>query len=187
MVCGIDYGSKMAGTTSICYIKAGVVKIERSAKKQDADAMIQAFCQRERPELIALDAPLSLPGVYTAKEGFQDYFYRVCDKELKAMSPMFLGGLTARAIKLKAMLSEIKIIEAYPVFRAKALELHKFGYRGKTPEIKAILNKLGGVFATAEILSSHDMDALLCLEIGQRFLQNKTQRSGLVEEGVIYY
>lgn len=187
MICGIDYGSKMAGTTSICYVKEGVVKIERSAKKQDADAMIQAFCERELPELIALDAPLSLPGVYSAKDGFRDYFYRACDKELKAMSPMFLGGLTARAMKLKSVLSEVNIIEAYPVFRAKTLELHEFGYRGQTPDIKAMLKKLGGVFTTAEILSSHDMDALLCLEIGQRFLKNETNKAGVVEEGVIHY
>ena len=98
MIIGVDYGSKLAGTTVIAYNMGDGIRLERSKKNQDADQMIIDFVAEYNPQVIGIDAPLSLPGVYTGLVGFEDYHYRACDKALKAMSPMFLGGLTARAM-----------------------------------------------------------------------------------------
>ena len=82
----------------------------------DADAFIHSEAIHLKPRMIFIDAPLSLPGIYWLGNGFRDHFFRQCDKEMNAMSPMFLGGLTARAMRLKAELKSTgcKIIETYP-------------------------------------------------------------------------
>lgn len=87
---GIDYGSKLAGTTAICYQEGDALTIIQSEKKQDADRFINDTVESLKPEQIFIDAPLSLPAAYFGNG--DDYFYRDCDRQLKAMSPMFLGG-----------------------------------------------------------------------------------------------
>ena len=101
---GIDYGSKMAGTTVIAYLKSGKLHFAQSQKKKDADLFVENWVAQHQPRAIFLDAPLSLPGVYTEPEAYDDYFYRAGDRLLRAMSPMFLGGLTARAMRLSRRL-----------------------------------------------------------------------------------
>ncbi len=184
-VCGIDYGSKLAGTTSISYLKDGKVELIRSEKKSDADKMIISFCKEFEPELVALDAPLSLPGIYTQIPNCEDYFYRKSDKELQAMSPMFLGGLTARAMKLKSQICSI-VIESYPAKRASELELSRFDYKKKNADYEGMLNVLDFDLKD-EIRSSHDFDALLCLEIAIRYSKGQASYSGDENEGLIYY
>ena len=95
---GIDYGAKLAGTTAICFEQSGQLKIWQSEKKKDADKFVQESIKQLQPTTVFIDAPLSLPLAYFG-EG-ENYFYRECDKILKGMSPMFLGGLTARAMRL---------------------------------------------------------------------------------------
>ena len=97
---GIDYGSKLAGTTCIAWMKEGQLKIIQSAKNQDADEWIITQLDNESIDQIFMDAPLSLPPAFHDPLS-DEFFYRAADRELKAMSPMFLGGLTARAMRLK--------------------------------------------------------------------------------------
>ena len=110
MLVGIDYGSKLAGTTVLAYTEGEEIKILQSQKKQDADQFILNFLKISSPELVGIDAPLSLPGAFRALNN--EFFYREADKELNAMSPMFLGGLTARAMKLSASIP-IRMVEVY--------------------------------------------------------------------------
>jgi predicted nuclease with RNAse H fold len=103
-IVGIDYGAKLAGTTVAAWNENGSLHWKCSGKKQDADKWLEEKLLQLRPDLIFMDAPLSLPGVYSGQG--TDYFYREGDRALGAMSPMFLGGLTARAMQLKANLTE---------------------------------------------------------------------------------
>lgn len=191
MIAGIDYGSKMAGTTVIAFEQNGLVKLISSKKNQDADQMILNFVAEHQPDLIGLDAPLSLPGVYTGLAGCSDYFYRACDKALKAMSPMFLGGLTARAMKLRsAILSTTEFIEVYPGMAAKGLELKQFFYKKKEAQYGVMLNRLLPEleFKTPiEINTSHEFDALLALYITKKYRNGSANEAGDAIEGVIYY
>jgi len=187
---GVDYGSKMAGTTVVAIAEYGRVKFHASAKKQDADQMILDLAKGHQPELIAIDAPLSLPGVYQSKAAFDNYFYRACDRELNAMSPMFLGGLTARAMKLAAQLPDTKFIEAYPVYSGNLLGLKEWGYRSKSAQMEGLaeeLTKLTGWEVDSKDLSSHHIDAVLALYIAHRFITGKAESAGKPEEGLIYY
>lgn len=193
-VWGIDFGSKLAGTTVVAYAVGGQLHFKTSAKKQDADEMIRQLAWEHRPALIGIDAPLSLPGVYTAKPGFDDHFYRLCDKETKAMSPMFLGGLTARAMKLAGILQAhgTELIEVYPVYTGTELGLKAYGYRSKTPDLGKITDALtahSGLSLGADSykLTGHHIDAWLALITTRNYQQGKAQQAGAAAEGLIYY
>ena len=189
---GIDYGSKMAGTTVVAYLEKNQLKLMVSEKKKDADQMILKAVAALKPDLIAIDAPLSLPGVYTGLEGCHDHFYRQCDRETRAMSPMFLGGLTARAIKLKSQVPDVQFIEAYPVKTGKDRGLEKYNFRTKTAKyseiLKAIIKLTGWDIDYADAsVTGHHIDAALALYTAHRFRANEAQCLGDPFEGLIYY
>lgn len=187
---GIDYGSKLAGTTVIAYAIDGSLITIQSAKNKDADAFIIKEIEKINTTKVYLDAPLSLPLAYYDKG--DNYFYRACDKELKAMSPMFLGGLTARAMKLKSQLQalDIDVIECYP----KALVHHH-------PDLKAVYLKknLSGLkvfirelenyfpFSLPAIKNWHQVDAVLAWWSGYREQNNESITIGNPHEGLIVY
>jgi predicted nuclease with RNAse H fold len=183
---GIDYGSKTAGTTAICFNRNDTLFIQQSIKNKDADKFILDFAEKFTPEYIFIDAPLSLPGIYFKKG--DDYFYRQCDREVNAMSPMFLGGLTARAIRIKDLLSsaQIKIKEVYPAGLVKILTIDNEPYKAKDTEpfwekIKRYLPL--PVLETP--VNWHQVDAVLAWLSGYRFYNNENVEIGNPEEGVI--
>jgi predicted nuclease with RNAse H fold len=169
MIAGIDYGSKLVGTTVIAWAEGSVIRFLQSTKKQDADKMVLDWAAQYTPEFIMLDAPLSLPGVYRQMPGYSDYFYRVGDKLLGAMSPMFLGGLTARAMKLKDTLAQsgIEVFECYPkaVCKEENLFEHyaKSGKEAPGPFIALAVNYMNLHIDPMPELSWHHADALLAL------------------------
>ncbi len=62
---GIDYGSKLAGTTALAYLSpTGVAIPLQSTAKKDADAFILQHLESLPPHQVFIDAPLSLPGKY---------------------------------------------------------------------------------------------------------------------------
>jgi predicted nuclease with RNAse H fold len=194
VIVGIDYGSKMAGTTAICYLKEDRLSFSISQKNQDADQFIVDFITQLPSKVgIYLDAPLSLPGVYRGLPSFQDYFYRESDKAVKAMSPMFLGGLTARAMKLTTQLEAMghSVFEAYPGAFARNLDLKKQGYKGAKEEIPKVLERLQESYQVlilpTDLPSWHEVDALIAFLIGCSHQEGKATVVGNVEEGVIYY
>jgi len=194
MIAGIDYGSKRAGTTAVCLGDLSSFRLLTSSRKDsDADKWLQELLQQYQPAHVFLDAPLSLPLVYKGKGNEQaDYFYRRCDRELRAMSPLFLGGLTARAMLLAAWAANQKIqfIEVYPGGLAKLLELA--GYKQSTEYIK---NSTDGLDMELQMLGHeksppcknwHEVDAVLAYISGVRFYRKLGQAVGDPREGVIY-
>lgn len=183
---GIDYGSKLAGTTVICFQENEKICFEQSAKKQDADAFISAFIELKKPRQIFIDAPLSLPAAYFGKG--EDYFYRVCDKETRAMSPMFLGGLTARAMKLRAKNGQVEFVETYPAYLTKHIlgleELYLKKEKLNRMVVEKIRKKYKLIFLT-EPSNWHQFDALCCWISGLRNIRAEAQIIGQIDEGQI--
>ncbi|MFY0592785.1 hypothetical protein [Roseivirga sp.] len=190
---GIDYGSKLAGTTVIAYEIGEAVHLMKSKKGEDADKMIWDFVTEHQVKVVGLDAPLSLPGVYSNDSEYDDYFYRSCDKELKAMSPMFLGGLTARAMKLKNALESayLKMYEVYPAKVALELGLKAYGYKTKTADYNQILSILNDcnlkLSKETTIETPHDLDGILALYVAKRIGTSSDNSVGKPKEGLIYY
>jgi len=189
-IIGIDYGSKLAGTTVIARAENSTVQFAQSQKKKDADQFILDQLESEAPTLIFLDAPLSLPGAYFGRG--TDYFYRSADRALKAMSPMFLGGLTARAMRLKQVLIDRghQVIEAYPGGLARQIGLPQDQYKKQKVHLPAILElittQIPIKFVKTELITWHHLDALLACWTGWRYHEGTAQRFGEQEEGEIW-
>lgn len=184
---GIDFGAKLAGTTAIAYNQEQELHLEQSRKGEDADAWLLKRIQEIHPVVVILDAPLSLPGVYQGKGS--DYFYRQCDRELQAMSPMFLGGLTARAMKLNATLNH-RLLEGYPSAFVRFRQGGKWIEAYKQKDQGLFLQKAPGFqsgFKCSEPQNRHQTDALICFCIALHYYRRTHFSVGDPAEGQIIY
>ena len=183
---GIDFGARSAGNTVVCVREKGLFRFHRSAKDSDGDAWLRSLIDELRPAGIYIDAPLSLPGVYTGRG--HDHFFRAADRQAGGMSPMFLGGLTARAMALASAWKSagIAVHEAYP----SALVRHAWENLGIRPGASIPASKLrlmaGMVLVPPpEPADRHEADAWLCWVVGHRHQRGEAKVFGTMEEGVI--
>jgi len=183
---GIDYGSKLAGTTAICYNQKGKLIVINSVKKKDSDLFISEAIAKLKPSAIYLDAPLSIPGAFHGQGS--NFHYRACDKETSAMSPMFLGGLTARAMSLRQQHSQYAFHECYPsyfireVVKAKAL----YNKKEQVPNDQILAVIQDHLEYEIPVLESyHQLDAVICWLSGIRHIKNQHLVLGDEREGVI--
>ena len=189
MHAGIDFGAKLAGTTAICYSSNNTLKFLQCSKNKDADKFIYEFVSLKHPQQLFIDAPLSLPGKYTGNG--TDYFYRKADKDLNAMSPMFLGGLTARAIKLTDIFSLEGIIckETYPAALSSFILQETEKYKkdsASLPELAEKLNKILPCPFAVIPKNWHQFDSALCWLSGYRVITGQASEFGDPEEGMVY-
>jgi len=191
-VVGIDYGSKLAGTTVLAIFDESTKRtlLRQSSKKQDADAFVLSILREHPADIVGIDAPLSLPGIYKELEGNHDFHYRAADRQAKAMSPMFLGGLTARAMKLASEI-QATTIEVYPKLSAERYQLQEQGYKGDTeaiaPCLMTLVERTELPFDGLSIENWHQFDALLALDIAWRYHNNLADHYGDAKEGKLYF
>ncbi len=189
---GIDFGKKFSGNTIICEKYEDQLEFIRAGKNQNADEFILQTINKRNPRLIFIDAPLSLPGVYRDNSTYNDFFYRLSDRQLGAMSPMFLGGVAARAIRLKYYIEQkgTEIKETYPKTLAKQFKLKECGYRLDKKNIERcseILDQTSLIeIDKKQIITWHHFDALLALLSAVRYNLGLHFTYGDKEEGLIY-
>lgn len=193
-IVGIDYGSKLAGTTVACFVgESGALEFRASAKGRDADKFLEIFLKNFSPQKVFIDAPLSLPGVYRKLEGFSDFFYRQADRELRAMSPMFLGGLTARAMQLqqKLYLNNMQFIETYPAAWVRKCAPDALGYKTEniSPEQFLLKNidNMPFIIRDGSVVNWHHADAAIALICGLRAENQQHIQVGDEREGRIVF
>lgn len=192
LIAGVDFGSKLAGTTVLAIAQSPLVLLA-SQKGEDADDFLLRHLSASETRHLFFDAPLSLPGVYTQQPNCQDYMYRKGDRVLGAMSPMFLGGLTARAMRLRAQLEPlgINMYEAYPAAQAERLGLKPLGYKKIPAAIPDILLRIAeeigpGTPLPHSVPTWHAVDALLALVTGLRWANGLAEFVGDPDEGGIW-
>lgn len=193
MIIGIDFGAKKAGTTVIARMfEHNRVDLFACKKGEDADDFILNFIENNEDIWLAyIDAPLSLPKIYCDEKKGESFFYRKADQLTGAMSPMFLGGLTARAMKVAKALEKlgVKSVETYPSKLAEVLQLKEHDYKGSLNSIPLLCDKFKKIssfeFDEAEIKSWHHFDALLCLYSAKRHEMQAAMIFGNEEEGMI--
>lgn len=193
MTIGIDFGAKTSGTTVIARLcEINKVDFYAAAKGENADDFILDYIDKNQDIWqVYIDAPLSLPNVYRNPEKGDDYFFRCADRMTGAMSPMFLGGLTARAMTIAKKLSEkkIKVIETYPAKLAKVLNLPTDRYKKDQchlAELSQFIKEESGFdFDVSEVKNWHYFDALLCLYSAKRNEMQSAMVFGEESEGVI--
>lgn len=191
---GIDYGSKLSGNTVIAVLQEHQVMFLDIAPKVDADMFIRNAIGHFKPELVFMDAPLSIPAVYTNTPGFNNYHYRVADIETKAMSPMFLGGLVARAMELKGEMEQmgIEVFETYPRLMANRFNLKEIGYKSSRSALRECALQIKEClkepikFTSGDIATWNHLDALLALMSAMSFRAGDYHVYGDPEEGLIY-
>ena len=180
---GIDYGAKLAGTTAACWENREGLQIRISRKKEDADRFLEMLIRELAVTDLFIDAPLSLPGAYYDRS--EDYFFREADLQLNAMSPMFLGGLTARAMKLRADLPGNRFYETYPRQLVRSLGIEEFYKK----DLKMFMRELSGhiPLPVPEFDNNwHKVDSLLAWFSGYRFREGMSVCYGTPEEGRVW-
>lgn len=145
---GMDLAGKDTNETGFCVIEFTGKDIKVTTKSLLDDREILRETEKTNPDIIAIDAPLSLPS---------SGYYRDSDSLLRqrgfnALSPMLPGmkTLALRGIMLSKILSQNhKVIEVFPLATEKALGLSK-----------------------DRVANAHEYDALLCALTGKKFLEN---------------
>ncbi len=153
IVIGIDLAGKDKNPTGVC-----VLGEKTETNTLFADDEIISEVMRVKPDLVAIDAPLSFPasGYYRQAEEL------LSQRGFKPLSPLFpyMRILVERGMKLKAEFekSGIKVIEVYPKASESFLGLNK-----------------------TEHANEHEYDALVCALTGKCFLQgNYEDLSGII-------
>lgn len=190
---GIDYGSRFTGNTVIAILQEKDIFFLDVEKKVDADLFILNAADHFQPDWIFLDAPCSLPGIYRGLMGFENYHFRKADLECKAMSPMFLGGLAARAMELKSKLENkgIEVYETFPRIMARRLGLEQCGYKISKRDLGRCAAETVAKFQASlqiqakDVKTWHHLDALLALMSAMSFELNQCKRYGHPREGQI--
>ena len=190
VIAGVDYGAKLSGNTAVAILKKGKVELFKTKVKENADDFIVEVLTKHQVKMVFIDAPLSLPRSYQGikEETVPEFFYRQCDKETGAMSPLFLGGLTARAIALKYCLNrkEIEVYETYPSYLCRLLNIERVKTADGVFEMfHRIKNELNGLFGNIEPQTIHEIDAILALYSAIRFCQQQHVVLGDASEGEI--
>ncbi|MBF9254991.1 DUF429 domain-containing protein [Pontibacter sp. 172403-2] len=189
---GIDYGAKLAGTTAAAMVVEQQLQVWQIEQGQDADAFILNIVKQLKPAIIFIDAPLTLPVVYGQAPATPaaDFFYRAADREVQAMSPMFIGGLTARAIKLRTQLAAqgTAMLETYPAQLVRLLLPQLNGYKKNAaalPSFADALQQMLPYTLKQPPKNWHQLECLLAWYSGYRHLQGQAQLYGDAAEGRI--
>ena len=191
-IVGINYGYKYSGTTVICYNTFHEVRFILSSKNSDADTFIMNEVLHIDPDIVLINAPLSLPGVYKHINGYADYFFRKCDSEMQAVSPMFVGGLTARAIGLKKQLNDFgfQVFETYPRQMLELLSLPVQIYKHRLADLEWMLDifmKTACITLNKKLITTwHHFDSLLAFFSGLRYMSQESRVFGKADEGLVY-
>jgi len=187
-VVGLDLAGSPTRNTGICLLKGMTVPSYATVYSDDE---ILAFIEAARPDLVAIDAPLSLPPGRKSIEDRQGEHFRDCDRELLKLGirffPITLGPmrlLTTRGIRLKKRLARLgfKVIEIYP---GAAQDLWKIARKQKgLPRLRRGLEKLG-LIGLAKTMNGDELDAVTGAMVGRLYLKGRAEVLGNFRQGAI--
>lgn len=191
-VVGIDLAGSPKRRTGYCRLIDG--RIETLVLYTDSD-ILAAICE-DQPEIVAIDAPLSLPFgrcCLLDECGCKGKAHlRTCDKTLLSLKipffPITLGPmrlLTTRGMKLAGSLTErgVRAIEVYP---GAAQDF--WGIPRKQKDVEGLRSGLEGVASCwiSRGLSHDELDAISCALVGKDVLLGKAFAIGIPQEGLMF-
>jgi len=186
-VVGLDLAGVEARPTGLCLLR------EMTAKTfmVYTDKQILNAIEKSKPDVVAVDAPLSLPPGRRSIEERTGVHLRPCDEELLRRRirffPVTLGPmrkLTTRGIALKTTIQamNLRVIEVYPGGAQDVLHIPRKQQGLKF--LKKGLEKLG-LEGLAENLSDHELDAATCAYVGKLFIEGRTCTYGTEDYAII--
>lgn len=178
IVIGIDLAGKKKNPTGLALLKKTMVK----TKLVYADKEILESVIKNRPAIIAIDSPLSLPKKGSLRKADREMIrrgYRVFAPTLPAMKQ-----LTLRGIEINKLIIEkgYKTIEVHPTSTRKALGMPLKDW-AKIQEIFKGMGLKGD--AQLRKLTSHEIDAVTSALTALLYLSNQTEAIGDEKEGYI--
>jgi len=178
VIIGIDLAGKPENPTG--WASWEYKKVETRLLHMD-NQILEALTQN-KPEIIAVDAPFSLPKSGILRKADREMIkkgYHVFPPMLPAMRT-----LTMRAMKLNRLIAEkgFKTIEVHPTSTCKALSIPPKDW-GK---IQTVLMQIGleGDFKV-RALTPHEIDAVIAALTAYLYMRNQTEALGDEEEGYI--
>lgn len=173
-MCSLD--DSMLARTWICY--------------SDEDILRSAITRQ--PDVVAVDAPLSLPRGRRDINDRSGPHLRVCDRQLLEMRirffPITIGpmrSLTKRGMGLKSLLESrgFRVIEVYP---GGAQDILGVPRKSKgTALLRRGLKRLG-VKGLSQGASDHELDAAFAAIVGLDYLRSEAVALGDPQEGLLY-
>lgn len=173
-ILGIDLAGSEKRNTGYCILRDDGARfgILRSDKE------IVSLVEKEKPDIVAIDAPLSLPEGRRRIEEKNEKHFRECDVMLREMGikffPITIGPmrmLTKRGIELKNKIrkvnKKIKIIEVFP---GATYDVYGVGRKNKE-EIVGWAKKFSVDVRNAK--TQDELDAIACAITGKLYSQGK--------------
>ncbi len=155
-VCGVDLAAKAKNITGVAFIEGRRI----TARSLQSDEEILETIRREKPEIVAMDAPLT-----TRTDRYAErYLARYGALSLKIPAMI---ALARRALALRDELRDYEVIEVFPTATAKILGFYD---RNKKRMLKH--------FSSFEILggkNEHEVDAIIAAYTALLYIEGKTE------------
>jgi predicted nuclease with RNAse H fold len=186
-IVGLDLAGVETRPTGFCVLVG--MKAETSLLYTNDEVLKRT--KENKPRVIAIDAPLSLPPGRKSIEERTGVHLRESDRELLRRGikffPITLGPmrkLTERGIHLKDILESrhFTVIEVYPGGAQDILGIPR--KQQGLDKLKAGLEKQG-VKGLKDGLSDHELDAVTCALVGKLFLGGGSVTYGAPEQGIV--
>jgi predicted nuclease with RNAse H fold len=186
-VVGIDLAGSGMRDTGYCFMERRGIRVETL----HGDEEILSGLIADRPEIVAVDAPLSLPKGRRSIDERDSHHFRQCDLALRGLGirffPITLGPmrmLTKRGMALEKKILEIlpkaRVIEVYP---GAAYDILGVERRDKKA-IRSLFRKCG-IVLPGRTLSQDELDGICCALTGRLYLEGAAEAIGDKSEGTI--
>lgn len=186
-VVGVDLAGVPHRPTGICFLKKMEAKTALIYSNED----ILSAVDRDKPNLVTVDAPLALPPGRKSIHQRNGQHFRPCDLELRRRKipffPITLGpmrGLTERGIELKKEIENkgIPVVEIYP---GGAQDI--WGIPRAKRDLEGLRRGLGrlGIRGLPRNCSAHELDATTAALVGRHYLEGRAEIYGDFSSGAI--
>ncbi len=186
-VAGIDLAGVPHRPTGWCTLKG--LRAWTGLLYSDEEILSQV--REDKPDLVAIDAPLTLPPGRKSMEERTGSHFRPCDEELRRRKipffPITLGpmrGLTERGIKLRKILEKegFRVVEIYP---GGAQDVWRIPRARK--DLSGLRRGLGrlGIKGLKTENADHELDAVTGALVGLLFLKGEAEVYGDFQSGAI--
>jgi uncharacterized protein len=186
VVVGVDLAGSPRRPTGVCILRG----LKAQTRVAFTDEEILSAIERARPDLVPMDAPLSLPVGRTTIQDRSGPHFRPCDLELRQRGirffPVTLGPmrmLTERGLALKAKIEMLgyRAVECYPggaqdVWGLPRQHRDRLGLRCGLEAL--------GVRGLNEAMTGDELDAVTAALVGRWYLLGKGEALG-GEGGII--
>ncbi|HYY16702.1 MAG TPA: DUF429 domain-containing protein [Gammaproteobacteria bacterium] len=186
VIVGIDLAGSSRRPTGICILQG--MKAHTHLAYRDEE--ILSAIDQAKPDLVPIDAPLSLPNGRKTIHDRSGEHLRECDRELQRRSirffPITLGPmrmLTERGLTLRVKIETMgyRVVECYP---GAAQDV--WGIPRQHRDLKGLLRGLKelGVRGLTMEMASDELDAVTAALVGRWFLLGRGEMLG-GEEGIV--